>query len=62
MQAAIGFIAMEREGGSELFEGVPIWTVQLIIAIGFGIMMLRFFILSLENLFNLIPNQKEPAQ
>lgn len=56
MRAAIRFIGMEREGGSVLFSTVPVWIAQIILAIGFAIMMLRFFIKSLDNL---IPVRKE---
>ena len=53
MRAAITFINMEQEGGGILFSGVPIWIAQIILAIGFGMMLLRFFILTLENIVKL---------
>ena len=59
MQAALTFINMEREGGSILFSDIPVWSAQIIIAIGFGIMMLRFFIRTLEFFFSIITPQEE---
>lgn len=48
MRASIGFIIMEKESGTTLLSGIPTWTAQIIIAIGFGIMMFRFFIHALD--------------
>jgi len=52
MRAAITFIKSEKEAGSTLFKGIPIWIFQIIIAIGFGLIMIRFFIHALENIFD----------
>ncbi len=51
MRAAITFIKSEKEAASTLFAEIPVWIFQTIIAIGFGLMMLRFFIHALENVF-----------
>jgi TRAP-type C4-dicarboxylate transport system permease small subunit len=48
MRASIGFIIMEKESGTTLLSGIPTWTAQIIIAIGFGIMMFRFFVRALD--------------
>lgn len=40
--AAWAFVAFERLGGSFLFQGLPIWWVQIIIPVGFGLMAFRF--------------------
>jgi TRAP-type C4-dicarboxylate transport system permease small subunit len=61
MHAAINFIKMEADMGGNLFSGVPTWTAQLIIAIGFGIMMFRFFIRSIENIYALATGKEVPA-
>lgn len=62
MRAAITFIQSEQEAGSTLFAGIPTWIFQIIIAIGFGLMMVRFLIHSLENIVSPnLPEQKEPA-
>lgn len=50
MRAAMTFIQSEKQAGSTLFAGIPTWLFQIIIVIGFGLMMLRFFIHVLENL------------
>lgn len=49
MQASISFIRMEQESESILFSGLPAWIAQVIIAIGFGIMMFRFFIHAMDH-------------
>lgn len=59
MNAAIDFIKMEYEGGGTLFYEFPVWIAQLIIAIGFGTMMFRFFIKALENVAGLITSKQE---
>lgn len=62
LRAAITFVQSEKQAGSILFAGIPTWIFQIIIVIGFGLMMLRFLIHALENLIALLsPAQKEPA-
>ncbi len=58
MKAAINFVSSERRefdrlkemGVTNLIAGIPEWMYSLIIAIAFGIMMLRFLIHALENI------------
>ncbi|MBN1155135.1 TRAP transporter small permease [candidate division KSB1 bacterium] len=50
MRASISFISMEREMGTTLFADIPMWLVQSIIAIGFGLMTLRFIIHMIEGI------------
>ncbi len=57
MRAAITFIKSEREAASTLFAEIPTWIFQIIIAIGFGLMMLRFIIHALENIINQKPKE-----
>ncbi|MBD3288330.1 TRAP transporter small permease subunit [candidate division KSB1 bacterium] len=61
MQAAINFIKLEAELGGDLFAGVPTWSAQLIIAIGFGIMMFRFFLQSIEQILSLLRRKEVQA-
>jgi len=58
LRAAITFLKSEKESGGTLFAEIPIWIFQIIIAIGFGLMMLRFFLHALENIIS----QKSPGQ
>lgn len=46
-QASWGLVALERESGTFLFEGVPMWWSQLILPIGFAILALRFVLRAL---------------
>ena len=59
MRAAITFIKSEKEAASTLFTEIPIWIFQIIIAIGFGLMMLRFVIHALENIINHRPSERQ---
>ena len=60
MRASITFLKSEQQSGSTLFAEIPVWIFQIIIAIGFGFMMLRFLLHALENLFNQkLSDQKE---
>lgn len=52
MRAAITFVSMEAESGSTLFADIPIWIAQVIIAIGFGLMMIRFLLHAIRYIFN----------
>jgi len=62
MKASITFLKYEKESGSTLFADIPVWIFQIIIAIGFGLMMLRFFIHALENVISKkSTNQEERA-
>jgi len=57
-KASMTFIAFEKESQSTLFANIPVWIFQIIIVFGFGIIMFRFFIHSIENLFS----QKDRSQ
>ncbi|NOX37658.1 MAG: TRAP transporter small permease [Calditrichaeota bacterium] len=54
MKAAWRMVVFEKEGGSELFAGLPVWIFQLIIPIGFGLIGFRFLLHILQNGLNLI--------
>jgi hypothetical protein len=41
--AAIQLVQSEKEGGKLLAYGIPVWTVQLIMPIGFAVIALRLF-------------------
>jgi len=67
MRAAIIFISDEKKhferleemGVTKLLAGIPEWIYLLIIAIGFGLMMLRFVIHALENIFSHKPAEEK---
>ncbi len=52
LRAAITFIKFEKEAGSTLFKGIPVWIFQIIIAIGFGLITIRFLVHAYENIFD----------
>jgi C4-dicarboxylate transporter DctM subunit len=39
--ASLQFVLQEREGGGELAYGIPLWSVQLAMPLGFGLVCLR---------------------
>jgi tripartite ATP-independent transporter DctM subunit len=47
--ASLRFVLTERTGGSRLAYGVPLWVVQLVLPIGFGLIGLRLLRHSAEN-------------
>lgn len=69
MKAAITFIAAEKavfddlqkSGMGDTLIGIPMWIFKLIIAIGFGLLMLRFFIHAFENIISLTSSKNEGA-
>ncbi|GAB4295885.1 MAG: TRAP transporter small permease [Thiohalomonadaceae bacterium] len=40
------FVAMEYDTGTLVFAGMPAWCCELIIPLGFGVMALRFFLVT----------------
>src|SRR5204862_362462 len=42
--AAVQLVKAEREGGKLLAHGIPVWTIQLIMPAGFGIIALRLLL------------------
>ncbi len=67
MRAAWRMVMFEKEGGSELFSGLPIWIFQLIIPIGFGLIGFRFLLHLIQIGLDLVaplppePDKTEPA-
>ncbi len=67
MKAAITFIAAEKSvfenlqktGTGETLIGIPAWIFKVILAVGFGLMLLRFVIHTVETALNLLPAKKE---
>ena len=47
--ASIQFIETEREGGNILAYGLPVWVIQLVLPIGFGLVGIRLLYHSAEN-------------
>ena len=39
--ASVQFVLAEKEGGSELLPGVPVWIIQAILPLGFAVITLR---------------------
>lgn len=44
------FVAMEYEAETVLFSGIPAWCCELIIPLGFGVMALRFLVVTIRPL------------
>ena len=56
--ASVKFVRNEALMGSITFLGIPAWVPQLILPITFGIMALRFCLLSLKDLSTTITSYK----
>ncbi|MFC1863256.1 TRAP transporter small permease [Thermodesulfobacteriota bacterium] len=49
LKASIGYIMIEMEYGGELFLGLPVWTGQIILPIGFAVILFRFLLTMLTK-------------
>lgn len=47
--AALQLVNVEREGGKILAAGIPLWTVQMIMPLGFGVIALRLLWNAADN-------------
>jgi TRAP-type C4-dicarboxylate transport system permease small subunit len=52
------FVQDEKMMGTEIFSDIPAWYFQTIIPIGFFLMSIRFLILSLDNIADVIRARK----
>ena len=52
--AAWTFVMEEKEFGDTLFSNIPVWYFQIIIPLGFLLMMLRFIMITIEKSYALI--------
>jgi TRAP-type C4-dicarboxylate transport system permease small subunit len=43
------FVSVEREFGSEAFSGIQAWIFEIVIPIAFGIMAIRYLLLTFED-------------
>ncbi|HHM02723.1 MAG TPA: TRAP transporter small permease [Caldithrix abyssi] len=50
LQAAITFVLEEKEYNSIVFNDIPSWYFQIIIPIGFGLILIRFIISALTRI------------
>ncbi len=53
LKASIDYLSMEKEYGSGVLIGVPMWIYQIIIPSGFSIMLFRFIINGIKNLISI---------
>ncbi len=60
-EAAMTFVSDEITYKTIAFGDVPAWYLQIIIPIGFLLMMFRFFILALQNIISLFRSQNGDA-
>jgi len=49
LKASIGYVRMEASFGAELFSGLPNWIGQLILPIGFSVILFRFGLRGLDQ-------------
>ena len=49
LKASIGYVRMEASFGAELFSGLPNWIGQLILPIGFSVILCRFVLRAVDE-------------
>lgn len=57
VKASVDYLSIEMEYGASMILGVPGWVYQLIIPVGFSIMLFRFLINGLKNLIFLLKSR-----
>lgn len=58
LYASIGYISMMMDFGSSLFLNIPSWLCQIIMPIGFLMILFRFFIIAVEQFIAVIRGDK----
>jgi len=53
LRSSIGYLRSEMEFGTEMFLSIPTWVGQLILPLGFSLLLFRFFIQGLEQIVTL---------
>ncbi len=54
--ASLSFVRSEYESESLAFLGIPFWMVEIIIPVGFGLIVLRFFLKVIEDFSKIFTN------
>jgi len=49
VKASLGYIKLEMEFGGELFLAIPTWVGQLILPVGFSLILFRFFLQGIDQ-------------
>ena len=53
VKASLGYIKLEMEFGGEMFLALPTWVGQLILPVGFSLILFRFFLQGLDQAMTL---------
>jgi TRAP-type C4-dicarboxylate transport system permease small subunit len=54
LKASIGYIRLEMDFGGQMFLNVPAWVGQLILPAGFSMILFRFFLSGIEQVFEIL--------
>ena len=54
LKASIGYIRIEMDFGGQMFLNVPAWVGQLILPAGFSMILFRFFLRGIEQVFEIL--------
>ena len=49
VKASFGYISIEMEFGGEMFLSIPTWVGQLVLPVGFSLILFRFFLQGIEQ-------------
>jgi TRAP-type C4-dicarboxylate transport system permease small subunit len=54
LKASIDYVRIEMDFGGQLFLNVPIWIAELILPAGFSMILFRFFLRGIEQVFEIL--------
>jgi TRAP-type C4-dicarboxylate transport system permease small subunit len=58
LKSSIDYVRMEMAFGDHLFLNFPTWVGQLILPVGFSLILFRFFLTALEQVFEILRGVK----
>lgn len=54
LKASLGYLSIEMASGARLFLSLPTWAAQLILPLGFGLLLFRFLLRGIEETLTLL--------
>jgi TRAP-type C4-dicarboxylate transport system permease small subunit len=58
VKASITYVEIEMSSGMELFFGIPVWVGQLILPLGFSLILIRFLLRGTESLLSICKGEE----
>lgn len=54
LRASLGYLSIEMDSGATLFLSLPTWAAQLILPVGFALLLFRFLVRGIEETLTLL--------